>query len=1070
MNGTLTWLHISDIHFHPDTVWRDNAARNALLKYLQRVYEKDDSLRPDLIFCTGDVAFGETHSAPLAEQYGQARSFFDSLLAVCGGGGAPLPTERLFVVPGNHDVNRNSINADAQATLIARAADSERYAQLINMRFDHRTREFRDAVVRLDEYAAFVASYLPHQSDAEGRHCYARVVDVGGLKVGVAGFNSSWSCAGAEDDRALWMAAEWQFNNAARPPLDEADLRVGLIHHPTDWLNAAERDVATRRIAGGFHFWLHGHSHNQWVVPAQSHVTVAAGAVGAETSGEFGINIVRLDLTASRGLAHLHTYSPRDGGWARANVPTHAEDGPWPFDLPNRLRSLSARILAEASAEPPSPAEAAAPAEVTAPAEVAAPSEAPAHDVPVLPAEPAAPAPPKRTRGLFGREELLREAAGKLERNPFLLVYGLRGNGKSELIKALGRAAPLADKGNPVHYFAHSGTTTDELFRQFATLLGDTAEIPQPAAGSVAEIAAEVRRRYPNPRPAWVWIDSAHLLLDGDGFRTPDVRKLILGLQEALGARWRWVFEFRERPARGLLGDGAAECEVPGLDRDSLAACLAAAAPPGRESEWLYKGNDLKSIYQWLSAGHGARAHPLATQLLIEVARGRGEPPLEARRRHLGDFKQKIEERLLDDLYNSVLGAPERELLRALALYRSAIPHDHADSLERRLRLGGAWDGLDRRCLLSSNADHSQYYLHSFIAGWVRTGMGYAGHGEDAEADFAEGTDYGARQRARKLHSAIADCWLDDLRRSHRVSNLSIGRALEAFHHLVAADEAERVQDIAVDLLSGNREWAIWRIKRLYTYLHESRAPVGQLRRALEYAAILNPDDPLVQRFLGECWVKEEGRASAKALECFENACRLSPEFPANWANLGRTLLDQGKEGAREFLRRLEELEEACPSAIDDYVRAVQSTCLELTGRPDAAATVRDERIRAGSRDPVFYADEAKARLAAGDCEGALDILDLAEKNGSANDFTAAIRADALQQSGRAVEAAKLRMAKIRAGTRNPAIYADEAKVRLEADDWRGALEVLNQAEKNGGADRVTASMRANILRGRTTG
>jgi 3',5'-cyclic AMP phosphodiesterase CpdA len=78
VNRKLTWLHISDIHFHPDTEWRDNAARDASLEYLRRVYDADDSLRPDLIFCTGDIAFGETGSAPLAEQYEQARSTYST--------------------------------------------------------------------------------------------------------------------------------------------------------------------------------------------------------------------------------------------------------------------------------------------------------------------------------------------------------------------------------------------------------------------------------------------------------------------------------------------------------------------------------------------------------------------------------------------------------------------------------------------------------------------------------------------------------------------------------------------------------------------------------------------------------------------------------------------------------------------------------------------------------------------------------------------------------------------------------------------------------------------------------
>ncbi|MDQ3744653.1 MAG: ATP-binding protein, partial [Acidobacteriota bacterium] len=687
------------------------------------------------------------------------------------------------------------------------------------------------------------------------------------------------------------------------------------------------------------------------------------------------------------------------------------------------------------------------------------------HRLPPPQASPAAaPPPPKRTPGLFGREALIKDATAKLQRQPFLLVYGLRGNGKSALIEALGQAAPLAGK-EPVRHVVTSSTTPDDLFRQFATLLGETAEFPKPPSGDAGAIAAELRRRYPNPRPAWAWIEYAHHLLDGEGFLQPAVRSLLLGLREALGMRWHWVLEFRERPAPEELLGGAARLEVPGLDKNSLADCLAHGAPPGQEKDWRYSGDKLKGIYQWLGGGHGKQAHPLAIQLLIEVARGRNETPLEALNRHRGDFEQKIEERLLGDLYTNVLSAHEQRMIQALALYRSAIPHDHADKLERYLHIPGAWDGLDRRCLLSTDAGHLFYYLHSFIAGWLRTQLGYAGHGEDAEADLSDITDAAARRQARELHSAIAACWLDDLDGQRRITNVNISRALEAFHHLVAAGQAGRVHQIAVQLLSGNLEWAFKRIERLYTALHESRAPIQQLRAALEYAEILKPDNHMVLRFLGECWVREEGRASPKALRYFEKACRIRRDFPPYWANLGRALLAQGREGATDFLKRLEVLEQDCPKAIDDHVRSVQADCLELIGQSDHATALRMERIHAGSRDSVFYADEAKARLEAGDAPGALEVLDLAERSGCGDEYTAAIRASALQQSGHASKAAALRMERIHAGSRDPVFYVDEAKARLEAGDSRGALEILDLAEQRGCANEYTAGFRAKVLR-----
>lgn len=121
---SLTWLHISDIHFLPKNEWRDCTARDSLINYFKEILNKDSSLRPNLVFCTGDIAFGETGSSPLSEQYKKAESFFDRLLAVCGKNGEPMPKGRLLIVPGNHDINRKSINPDAQETSTRKAQES----------------------------------------------------------------------------------------------------------------------------------------------------------------------------------------------------------------------------------------------------------------------------------------------------------------------------------------------------------------------------------------------------------------------------------------------------------------------------------------------------------------------------------------------------------------------------------------------------------------------------------------------------------------------------------------------------------------------------------------------------------------------------------------------------------------------------------------------------------------------------------------------------------------------------------------------------------------------------------
>jgi predicted MPP superfamily phosphohydrolase len=1040
MKNNLTWLHLSDIHFHPKTKWRDSVAREGLIDYLGKMFTDDNTTRPDLIFCTGDIAFGETHCSPLAEQYKEAQDFFNELLKVCGQDDKPLPIERLFVVPGNHDINRNNINSDAQETLTRWATDeAAKRIGTINQRFENRSTEFKDAIKRLKDYGQFINNYLPHQTDADERHCYAQIVDINGLNVGIAGFNSAWTCAGPEDDRTVWLAAEWQFN-AAHEAIKSTDIRIGLIHHPVDWLNLADRDIATRRISTDFHFWLHGHVHNQWLEPGQNHITIAAGAVGAGHSEEFGINLVCIDLDTRKGVADLHEHKQGGKSWKVATIEEHAPRGQWKFDISANIKAI----------EPPTSNK----------INIAAPSSPEQQ----LQAQQPAELPAKRAFKLYGRNQLIKDAIAKLNQLPFLLVYGLRGNGKSKLIEALGQE-PLLKSKEPHRFSVSLFTTADELFRQIATLLGETAEFPiAPQGDSIATIAAEIKRRYPNPRPAWIWIENAHHLLDAQGFRDSKLRLLLMGLHAALGDQWHWLFELRERPPQSVLGGVANECEVPGLDKDSLKEWLSAAAPEQVVTAWTYSGSELKKIYQWLGGDHGYQAHPLATQLLIEVAVGQNETPLQVLERHREHFDEGIENRLLGDLYFNVLNEAERQLLQAFALYRSAIPHDHVDLLEHRLKAVDAWLGLDRRCLLSSNAAHSEYYLHSFIAGWLRSRqLGYTVQDEEDGGDFAETTGQAQIDQTRSLHSAIAQCWLNQLGNSKRMTQLNISRALEAFHHLIAVGDSVRIQDIAVELLTGNKAWAQQRIEQLYNHLHKIRAPIAQLRATLEYAAHLNPDDHKVQRFLGECWAKEESWSSNKALECFENACRLNPSFPQYWANLGKALLKQGRDGAEDFLNRLVNLEREHPKAIDDHVRSIKADCFNLVGDPQQAAALRMEKINTNSRNAAFYADEAKARLDAGNAAGALEILDKAEQNGCANEYTQSIRANVLQQTD-PQQAAALRMQYINAGSKHAAFYADEAKARLDAGNAAGALEILDKAEQNGCANEYTQSIRANVL------
>lgn len=330
--STLCWLHLSDIHFRPSHEWRDATARAALLEHLDRQI-KQHGLKIDLIFCTGDIAFGALRDQPLEAQYALAQDFFENILRICGGASGPLPKDRLFVVPGNHDVDRGLIDRAAQRTWTEWGQDSQarQEQRAIENEFARPSGAARKALERLDAYAAFTRAFLPHL-DAKPQLHYAHTITIAGVKVGIGGFNSAWTCAGDEDDRRLWLGAQPQFN-AMRAALDDADLRIGLIHHPHDWFNVAERSLIEERQQRDFDFWLHGHTHDLKVHDHARGVRIGAGAIAADAADEFGYNIVQLDTATGRGEARLYHYDLRSAAWKTLTLADVAENGVQPFRL-----------------------------------------------------------------------------------------------------------------------------------------------------------------------------------------------------------------------------------------------------------------------------------------------------------------------------------------------------------------------------------------------------------------------------------------------------------------------------------------------------------------------------------------------------------------------------------------------------------------------------------------------------------------------------------------------------------------------------------------------------------------
>ncbi len=241
----VTWLHVSDFHFRGGDPYDRDVVLRALVKSVKRLSE--EGRQPDLIFATGDVAYSGK-----SQEYKLATKFFDDLLKAVG-----LKRDRLFVVPGNHDVDRPKC-IGLKRTLKSEDESVQYFGQ--DGPLDHLAKGQGSFRKWYNRYFKGVRS-LPDRSTCGP----VEEVKVGDLKLAVLTINSALFCRNKYDHEKLWVGRRCLDSAIAEFPEIKAELNVALMHHPFDWLNGLERSNIEEVLQQNVDFVLRGHLHEHGI-------------------------------------------------------------------------------------------------------------------------------------------------------------------------------------------------------------------------------------------------------------------------------------------------------------------------------------------------------------------------------------------------------------------------------------------------------------------------------------------------------------------------------------------------------------------------------------------------------------------------------------------------------------------------------------------------------------------------------------------------------------------------------------------------------------------------------------
>ena len=179
----LSWLHISDAHFKSGDQYDRDVVLAALVRAV-RGFQEQQGRRPDLVFFTGDVA----HSGKPAE-YDAASRFFEALLDAVG-----LGRDRLFVIAGNHDVDRDRAVGLARTLASREEADAYFAPGRASLHLSEAQGGF------VEWYTGFFEGIRDPPVSSCGP---VEVVEAGGLRLAVLPINSALFFRGDDDHEKL---------------------------------------------------------------------------------------------------------------------------------------------------------------------------------------------------------------------------------------------------------------------------------------------------------------------------------------------------------------------------------------------------------------------------------------------------------------------------------------------------------------------------------------------------------------------------------------------------------------------------------------------------------------------------------------------------------------------------------------------------------------------------------------------------------------------------------------------------------------------------------------------------
>ena len=292
----IRWLHISDLHLGSCDMSTD-MLRNELPDFLAK-----EGLKCDYVFCTGDIKTAGPHDN------GYTEDMATYMLDICQAVG--VKSERLFVVPGNHDINRD-IDARKQAIKKVKFQRQGYYDPAKGVIDES---DYTDIMCGEQQFAFFLAKIFDQEkaalyANAKRPHFAIETPDFNILHVDT-------TIAYTEGQEATDLIVGTYALSQEIKTLNKNKPTILLTHYPFTALLQDEKKYLSYILQKNeIRLWLAGHEHDHLVQSVGYINQLQAGELRLEDKSNATFLIGEYDPFSYKGKIKAYSWFPE--GWAK---------------------------------------------------------------------------------------------------------------------------------------------------------------------------------------------------------------------------------------------------------------------------------------------------------------------------------------------------------------------------------------------------------------------------------------------------------------------------------------------------------------------------------------------------------------------------------------------------------------------------------------------------------------------------------------------------------------------------------------------------------------------------------